>query len=236
MGKIYGINGKITGKIGGVVYMNRQGMTVVREYNPSISNPSTPAQVAARAKMKMMAQLAAVMAPYIAIRRDGAVTSRNQFVRANYPLATYNESQANIALTSITLTKSVLAFPAIEVIRQEEPQAIVPKLRSGAVLDFSRVVYVGFVKQADNSLRSLGSSVVTIAGDNNTWPGRLPWTDGEVVVYAYGVRDNTDVARAMYGELQTVTAETVAKVITSRSLTEADVSLTETVAHSIPAA
>lgn len=235
MGKIFGINGKVTGKVGGVVYANRQGVTVVREYNPSISNPSTASQVAARAKLKLMSQLSAVMAPYIAIKRDGAVTGRNQFVRANYKLATYANSQADISLVDVTLTKSVVAFPEISVVRQEEPQAIVALIPNSAGLSVSRVVYVGFVKQADGTLRALGSAVVTDPGAASRWAGELPYTTGEVVVYAYGVRDNTELAKAVYGEMQTLTAESVAKVITTRSLSDVDVTLTETVAMSIQA-
>ena len=224
-----------TGKVAGSVFSIRNGETIERAYQPVVANPSTPGQVASRAKLKLMSQLSAVMAPYIAMRRVGATSSRNLFVKANYPLATYANSQADIELASITLTKSVVSFPAINVIRQDEPQAVVTLIPDATGMTVTRVVYVGFVKQADGTLRALGNAVVTEPGPSNRWAGNLPWTSGEVIVYAYGVRDNTEYATAVYGEMQTLTAETVAKVVTTRSLSEADVTLTETVGATLQA-
>lgn len=229
MGKIYGLNGVMEGKIGNTVLAVRNGVQIARQYQPIVANPSTPAQVEARAKLKLMSQLAAVMAPVIAIPREGIVSARNMFTKLNYGAATYSEGQADIELNAIKITKSVVSLPGVNVSRSTENINV--SLSSAATVGsagYSRVVYTMFVKEDDNSLRYVGSTVVTTPTAQGTYNGTLPLTNRAVVVYAYGVRDNTDAAKAVFGDLTVVSAETVAKLIVSRVVTNADITLTET--------
>lgn len=85
--KLYGfLNG--SGKIGSIVVSKVNGRTIAREYNPNVSNPSTIAQVNQRARMKIAAQLTAVMAPNIAIASKGALSGRNAFIKRTWRLYT----------------------------------------------------------------------------------------------------------------------------------------------------
>lgn len=237
MAKIFGINGVMSGKQGAAVYVVRNGVQMVRQYNPYVENPKTVGQVEARAKMKLMSQLSASMAKAIAMPKQGMVSARNQFVKMNYPLTSYAEGEATITLTAVQLTKSVVAMPAIGGGRGENVVNLyVFNAASVGTLDVNRIVYVGFVKQPDNTLRFIGSAVSSTAGADNSWPATIPNVTGELVVYAYGVRDNTELARVTFGNMQTVTAETVAKLIVERVLLESDVTLTETTAVVIPPA
>ena len=52
--KLNGIVGKGTGKLGASVFAISGGEQIVRQYNPVVSNPNTDAQVAQRAKLKLM--------------------------------------------------------------------------------------------------------------------------------------------------------------------------------------
>lgn len=234
MAKIYGINGVITGKLGAAVYAVRNGEQISRQYQPVVANPSTEAQIAARAKLKLMSQLSAVMAPVIAIARLGAVSSRNMFVKENYPLTTYGENQADIMLAAVQLTKSVVDLPGITATR-EASNLNVGLEPISAPVNVNRVVYSVFAKDANNKLRLLGSSVAITAGPNNSWNTTVPAVGAELVVYAYGVRDNTDRARATFGNLEAVTAETVAKIIVTRTLLETDITPTITRGIIVPA-
>ena len=75
------INNKIkSGRVAGSVFAVRYGEVIERAYNPYVSNPKSEAQVEARAKLKLLSQLAAVVAPVLAMPREGAKTSRNKFV------------------------------------------------------------------------------------------------------------------------------------------------------------
>lgn len=233
MAKIYGLFGPMKGKVADVVMAVRSGEQIVRKYQPIVSNPSTSAQVAARAKLKLMSQLSAVMAPVIAIARQGIVSSRNMFVKTNYGNATYANNTADIPLTSIKLTRSVVSLPDLIVTRQTGNSVSVSVFGGDQL---SRVVFAAFAKQPDGTLTLSDTKVVSVPESAGTFSALLTvFRTYEGVVYAYGVRDNTDAARARFGDMQAITAETVAKLIVTRVLTEADVTLTETKAAVIPA-
>ena len=231
MAKIYGLFGSMQGKVADVVMAVRNGEQIVRKYQPVVSNPNTQAQIGARAKLKLMSQLSTVMAPVIAIRRQGSVSSRNMFVKTNYPLASFAGGNASVELTGVQLTKSVLALPAVSATRSGSTI----NMELSAPVNMDRVVYVYFSKQSDDTLRFIGSKVVDTPGTGNTFATDASIGNAAAIVYAYGVRDNTEAARVAFGNMQVVTAETVAKVITSRVLLESDVTLTETKATEVDA-
>ena len=218
----------MTGKLADTVMSVRNGEQLARKYQPIVANPNTPAQVASRAKLKLMSQLSAVMAPVIAMPRVGSVSSRNLFVKENYGAASYNSNEASIELADIKLTKSVVSMPSVIASWGAQTGDIEVALGAGEI-NLSRVVYCAFLKQTDNTLRLVRTLVVDEPGTSGGFAGTMKvYPVGEYVIYAYGVRDNTDSARATFSNLQVVTAETVAKIITSRTVTESDVTLTET--------
>lgn len=230
MAKIYGLFGSMTGKLADVVMSVRNGEQIARKYQPVVFNPSTPAQVAQRAKLKLLSQLSAVMAPVIAMRREGAVSSRNIFTKVNFPATSYSNDTADIELLDIKITRSVLSLPRVTANLQGNSLSV--QLYSG-IEGLSRVVYSAFYREVDNTLRYLGSKVVTEGGAYNAYPTTFDNANASTIVYAYGVRDNTEAARTIFGDMQTPTAEEVAKLIVSRTLTEADVTLTETKAAAV---
>lgn len=230
MAKIYGLFGAMSGKTADVVMAVRNGEQLVRKYQPVVSNPNTPAQIAVRAKLKMLSQLSAVMAPVIAIPRVGNVSARNRFTKENYPLATYASDEANITLANIQLTKSAVAMLPIGVQRLENSitASLAGTPAQVGALDVDRVVYCMFTKTDDNRLRFVASSTANSAGVGFWDVTDLPLVNTEVVVLAYGVRDNTERARVTFGNLEAVTAQTIARLVTSRTLLESDITLTET--------
>lgn len=237
MAKIYGLFGAMTGKLADTVMSVRNGEQIGRKYQPVVFNPSTTAQVAQRAKMKLMSQLSAVMAPVIAIPRRGAVSSRNLFTKLNFPFTSYADDKANITLEAVQLTSSVVGFVEPRYTRGESAgQLFLANPVVGSDMGLSRVVYAIFAKGIDSKLRFAFSAVATSAGNDGTWAVQnTPLVNEEIVVYAYGVRDNNDNARAKFGNLTTVTAETVASLIVYSSLTESDITVTETRARTIAA-
>lgn len=224
--KLQGIVGKGSGKLGASVFTIRRGEQIVRVYTDKVFNPQTKSQSDQRAKFKLMSQLAAVMSPVIAMPSIGNVSSRNRFMKENIGLATFVEGQAQVTLADIKLTKSVLALPGISATRGQNNISVT---LTGIPQGIARVVYAVFAKQADEKLRLAGTKTVSGTG-SQTFSTTIDITGtDELVVYAYGVRDNTDAARAVFADMQVVTAETIAKLIVTRALTEVDVTLTETV-------
>lgn len=57
MAKIYGINGKITGKVGNTVFAVDGGIQVARQYNPIVANPRTEGQQVQRLKVSLAGKL-----------------------------------------------------------------------------------------------------------------------------------------------------------------------------------
>ena len=223
----------MTGKLADTVMSVRNGEQLARKYQPVVFNPSTPAQVAQRAKLKMLSQLSAVMAPVIAMPRVGSVSSRNLFTKVNFPETSYETDKASINLALVQLTSSVVALPSVIASRDEAN--IIANLTSLDV-DVDRVVYALFAKNG-NSLRYVASAVAKEAGTLAApWGTELPLVNDEVVVLAYGVRDNNENARTIFGNLQAPTAESVASLIVQRTLTGADITLTRTRGYQLAAA
>lgn len=237
MAKIYGLFGSMTGKVADVVMAVRNGEQIARKYQPVVTNPSTPAQVATRAKMKLMSQLSAVMAPVIAIPRMGSVSSRNLFVKKNYKLATYADDNADIEIENVQLTNSVVSLPAVETSRTA---ATITVSMAQAPANLTSVVYCVFVRTANNELRYVTSVNQTAAGESGTYskdidvrqtiPNSMP-----ALVLAYGIRALSDSARTVFSDMALADGDSVARVITSRSLLSSDYALTETNGVLVPA-
>lgn len=226
MAKIFGITGKMKGKFGNAVFRIRRGTQVMAQYNPQVDNPNTDKQVAARGRMKLMSQLAAIYASIIAIPREGAVTSRNLFTKVNYPLSTSDNAKASINLPGVQLTKSSREMPAFTVSRSAGDSIMVALIEAA---NFSRVVYAIVAKNANENLRVFDSAVVeNLEGVENTFSAKMKYTDEAVVVYAYGVIDNNNKAKTSFANIQAPTAMEVAQLLTSRSLLSTDYNVTAT--------
>ena len=198
--KLYGITGFGTGKLGNSVYSVRNGEQIVRQYNPVVANPQTDAQVQSRTIMKLMSQLAAILAPVIAIPAEGLKSKRNLFISQNYNLAYYSNNEAQIALDSVQLTKSSIAFPSVNVSRAQGT-GINCELSSDSHLSFDRVVYVCLIKQTDGSMSLYDTKVISEAGENGTFQGVLAYTPRAICIYAYGIRANDEATLTRFDSI-----------------------------------
>lgn len=237
MAKIYGLFGTMTGKLADTVMSVRNGEQIARKYQPVVFNPSTPAQIEQRAKLKLMSQLSAVMGPVIAIRKKGSVSSRNLFTKKNFKALSYANGTASVNLTAVQLTSSVVALPRLDLTR--ESSTLTLAIDTIDKLDVNRVCYAVFRKQTDGKLRLLAAPTVEASDDNYDFSTtvNMGGQSAEVVVYAYGVRDNSEAARVIFGDMETPMTMDIARLVTTSTLTETDVTLTETVAaESVPGA
>lgn len=218
----------MTGKLADTVMSVRNGEQIARKYQPVVFNPSTPAQVETRAKMKLMSQLSAVVSPIIAFRRQGNVSSRNIFVKKNFALATYSEGESDINLNSLDITGGIIGIPMLNASIAQGVLSV-NLATSDAAIDIDRMVYCALTKDENGKLRYIGSAVSSTPGVGNLYEATIPvGTNTYVVLLAYGVRDNTENAKAIFGNMQAPRAEQIAKLVVSSTLTESDVTLTET--------
>lgn len=232
MAKFFGNSVKV-GRVGGSVFRVRAGETIEAQYQPNVSNPSTPGQVAARAKMKLMSQLSAVMAPAIAIAPDGNKSSRNLFTKVNYSRTTYvagdDGGHADINIAEIQLTKSVIGMGALfQVSRTENTLVVGASIRSEQSL--TGVIYNAFVREADGRLLFLQQVDVKEAGNEGIYPATLtmPSATSTVYILAYGYRLLSEKAQVVYGNVENGTLNSIASLVASRTLLASDIQLTET--------
>ena len=226
MAKIRSIDGKMTGKLAGRVYAVRNGEQIIRERPIAIFNPNTQNQVNVRARLKMLSQLSAVVASVLPMPRIGAMTSRNRFVKINYPITTASDGTANVPLQNLKLTAGAVGLPAVSATTGQGVTTVA--LTSAPSPDIDRVVYVFLQPGDDNIIRLRSSVVVERSSESLVFETTTSVGGAGLVVLAYGVIDNTENARVAYGDVHALTAQLIATLISTRSLTEKDVTLTET--------
>lgn len=239
MAKQTSLFGKISGKLGAVVFSTSGGQTISREYNPNVSNPSTQAQVNQRARMKLMSQLSAALSPVLAIQKDGLVSKRNKFTKMNFAASYALNGTAQITYENVQITEGNTSLPAlggsgtvasgkisIEVGVSTEPSTTI-----------SRIVFCLFKKTAEGKLEYITSTIQTVK-DNVVSDYFYPTTFAslpvaEYVVFAYGMSDTSEKASAQYGNMNVVTASDLAKLIATRAISYTDYQFTQTRAITI---
>lgn len=147
--KLNGFVGKGSGKLGSSVFAISGGEQIVREYNPRVANPNTDAQVSQRAKLKLMSQLAAALAPGLAFKKMGLVSARNQFVAKNIGLCTFENGKASHQMTTLQLTPGSVGFPEIIAVTEQENLVVITNTTPIAG-DITKAVFI-VVKQDDNA-------------------------------------------------------------------------------------
>lgn len=234
--------GKITGKLGAVVFSTSGGQTISREYNPHVSNPNTDAQINQRARMKLMSQLSACLAPVIAMQKDGLVSVRNKFVKRNFESCYSVNGQAQISYENVQLTQGNAGLPVINYtcVTVLSPHQLYVFFKEAPNIQIARVVWCLFRKTDEGKLSFMESKIVT----ERTSPGEPNFfqcgfdsvmidtetreLQADYVVYAYGMIDASERATAQYGNLNVNTATDLADLVTNRNISYMDYQFTQT--------
>lgn len=227
MAKVTSLLGGINGKASNMVFSKVGGETIMREYNPNVSNPNTMAQMNQRAKMKLASQLAASLAPVIAMTKSGLVSARNKFMSKNMPIITAENGVAQVSYENIQLTEGNAALPQIIATRTEGVGVIV-ELAQQAEASVSRVVYIMYIKNSEGKLQFADSAVVESAGVTGTFQASLTYTEGDLVLFAYGMRDLSAAASAKYGNYSVTSGSDIATLVGTRNLSASDYQFTQT--------
>lgn len=225
--KQYGFTGKGTGKLGSAVFAISGGEQIVRQYNPVVSNPQTEAQVAQRAKFKLLTQLAAAMSGQIAFSKSKLTSARNKFVSYNIKNANFDINTASRTLSTLSLTGGVIEIGQISAQRGEN-DVISVALSSAAPVNVSRIVYVAYASPNDFMLKFNEEKVVSEAGENRTFPASLNATSEDLIIYAYGVIETSSKAKVTFDNYNAVFSDDEAFVNVLKSLSSSDYQLTAT--------
>lgn len=215
-----------SGKVGSIVVKTVNGQPIASEYQPRVANPNTSSQVNQRARMKLMSQLAAALAPVIAIPRNGSQSGRNQFVSTNMKYAYAVSGSAQATYENLQLTLGNTALSSISASRADGTLTI--KLATAPGSSVSRVVYAIFVRSAEAKLQLITTRVVNDAGSDGLFVLSLPNIEGDLIIYAYGMKDVTAIAQATYGEMSIASGEDVARLVANRTISMTDYQFTQT--------
>lgn len=227
MARINSIIGKVTGKIGGMVFSSTGGAVIAREYNPNVSNPNTTAQVNQRAKLKLLSQIAAALAPVIVIPKEGLKSSRNLFIKKNFSSVDAESGVAQVTYENLQITAGNAALPAIHVLRSQQGgvQVYLEERCDAAV---SRVVYIMYKKTSEKTLQYMQSVIAETTTADGTFPAQMLYVEGDIVIFAYGMKDLNGKATANYSNYAVESGLDIAKLAMSRELSLKDYQFTMT--------
>lgn len=236
MGKVTSLYGKTTGKIGSIVFSTSGGETIAREYNPHVSNPSTMPQVNQRARLKLMSQLSACLAPSIVMQKSGLVSRRNKFTKKNMDACYASNGVAQITYENVQLTEGSAGLPQISASVGTDEQSGLRTLSayfaSRPASNISRVVYSLYAKTDEGKLTLVASKISSTFGDEGVYfPAQFSeyaTINAEVVIYAYGMCDTSEQASARYGNLNVTNGEDIATLVANRSINYEDYQFTQT--------
>lgn len=236
MGKTTSMWGKTTGKVGGLVYATAGGEQIVREYNPNVANPSTDAQVNQRARMKLMSQLSASLAPCIAMTKDGLTSKRNKFVKKNFENTYALNGTAQVTYENLQLTEGNLGLPTIaaQAGPSENGRLLACSFMQAPSANIKRVVWCVFYKSTEGRLSFVESAIQETreysTGDTIVYFMQTfeDMPSGDLVIYVYGMVDTSEKATANYGNLNVVDGSDIARLVATRAISFTDYQFTQT--------
>lgn len=239
MAKQTSLFGKVSGKLGAVVFSTSGGETISREYNPHVANPSTQAQVDQRARMKLMSQLSASLSPVLAMTKSGLVSKRNKFTKLNFTASYALNGVAQITYENVQITEGNTALPALfaEGDVQGNLMRIGVGMSSNPSATINRVIYCLFKKTNESKLEYITSQINTTRtaqGSDFFFESIFSMLPvAEYVIFAYGMSDTSERATASYGDLNVVTASDLARLVATRAISFSDYQFTQTRAITI---
>lgn len=224
--KLNGLLGTGSGKLGTSVFTTVKGTQIVRQHQPVVTNPSTKLQVAQRSRFKLVSQIAASMADVIAIPRMGLTSSRNLFIKKNMPAVLGDVEGAQVSYEKLQLTNGTAALPDIIVNRGGIDLSL--ELASNVSKIVNRVIYCIFTKNSDGQLMLNTSAIVSEAGVDGNFLLETENIAGDLVIYAYGMKDTSASASATFGNYKVTNASDIATLVSNRSISTKDFIFTKT--------
>lgn len=230
-----------TGKKAGVITYKVGDTILVREYTPKVHNPRTEKQVQQRAKIKLLAQITAILRFFIAIFPSSGKSARSIFQRLNYPLITAQNTIASLNYSQVLLSDSLRPLPQVE----KDVVFIDTRFRkyihflNEPTEDILRVFYFLFTK-TDNGKLSLVDYYLSERRTTPTARGFFNWAGApfeidengkslyDYVVYAVGMGDNSEEATEYFLNLDVDYIEQVGRLISEKLISSTDYYFTET--------
>ena len=229
--KLNGIVGKGSGKLGASVFAISGGEQIVRQYNPQVSNPSTDAQVAQRAKLKLMSQIAADLAPALGFKKLGLVSARNQFVSKNIALATYEDGAASVEYSAIQVTSGSQSLPSISVERYNSSDNVQVTIGDGYVGNITHIVVTTADAASGERLALQDVKIAAKSGEGTFSPIIANATGNKTVVYVYGIISAAGNENTRYDDYALASSGSIAELEVAKSLIATATAFTQSLAR-----
>lgn len=214
--KLAGIVGTGSGKLGSSVFATVSGQQIVRQYQPVVSNPATEAQTAQRAKMKLMSQLGAAMAPVIVMKKDGLVSARNKYIKRNIQYVSVSQGIASVDVPDLQLTDGVGNVGEVtSIFAANSVNVMISNLDPNS----SRVVFILFSRNEDGTLSLFGSQVKSVTGSPSDYTqATFAAAPADSVAYVYTISDVDGRATARFEQYSVNNAVQIASLVAGRSI------------------
>ena len=217
MAKFYGGYVK-SGKLGSSVFAISKGVTVERQYQPIVNNPQTKAQIAQRAKFKLLSGLASVVSPFACLLTEGLQTQANVFIKRNMNLVSFVNGAAQINMPNIQISGGSNSFvtPTFTIAQGTGTGSI--SAEDVAAAGFDGVVFLVVGTKRPRVARITGKIVLTPS--ENAFSIQFPTASSfqEYHLYAYGIK-LTDKGVSAYGTLDSISQDIV-EVSVTRMISE----------------
>lgn len=232
--KLDSINGKGSGKSGNKVYYVNHGVQVEREYTSKVSNPRTEAQVAQRARFKLISQVSAAVEPVIVIPRKKMQSPRNLFVKKNMGFVYADGVSAQISYENLQITPGSNGLPSFTLSRSDlgERKTIDYMLDAPCGSEVSRVIFCFFAKGVENRLVYVRSIILETPHPLMVYGGSIDYdyfpSSADIVCLAYGMKDKNKAASAIYQNYNVQSGEDIAKLVANRAIDNSKFTFTQT--------
>lgn len=246
MARLTGISGGLSGKVGSMVFRQRQGETIATQYQPMVSNPNTDAQQDSRVAFKLMSQLAAIMAPALGAMNTtsragakGKQNQRNAFFTQNYNLVqtrnTERGKRAFIEMDKLQLTSSFISAGTMEIVQDGEDIIISGNSTSGKK---QKIALVGFSSLAEADRPAKVIQVVEVDVDNDgSWRYKISLTEvrsrgvtNQITVLSYGLIPISERMKTKMNNIVTPANDPfISAVELQKAVEDGEMSVTETI-------
>lgn len=111
MGKIAGLSGTLSGKVGTIVFSKGEGgVSYAKSYQPQVANPRTPSQLVQRAKMNLAGRISGLFPKrMLALGEVSRRRNRSSFNKSLLSLITVDNSDPNVYQAAIDPADIVIA-------------------------------------------------------------------------------------------------------------------------------
>lgn len=246
MARLAGIAGGLSGKVGSMVFRQRQGETIATQYQPVVTNPNTDAQQDSRVAFKLMSQLAAIMAPALGSMavpsrpaRKGRPSQRNAFFAQNYGLVETRDTEtgkrATIPMEQLQLTSSFIAAGSMTISKDGNRVGIKGSASPGKK---QKVALVGFssLTGADRPAKVIDIAEVVV-DDNGDWAYtfevenvRAKGVTDEITVLSYGLIPLSQRMKTKMENINTPADEPFLSVVElQKAVEDGEMNVTETI-------